>query len=121
METSYFQLGISALTGLGGVLIGYGIIKEKVSQAVKTNDDQERRILALEARGLRLIFKEDCTESRTECRDSICTKFEEVKELVKENRNIVAVKFDEISQFMGWVKAKLEGKVGTHGRHHDEL
>jgi len=108
MDHNLLQLGISALTGLGGVLVGYGVIKEKVNQAQKVNEDQGRRILALEALGMRLIFKEDCNISRGECHDNLCVKFDEVKELVKENRTLVANKLDEISQFMGWVKAKLQ-------------
>jgi len=109
MELSpYLNLFVTAISGILGVAVGYGVIKEKVNQAQKTNDDQERRILALEARGIRLTFKEDCNVFRNECHDNLCVKFDEVKELVKENRTLVANKLDEISQFMGWVKAKLQ-------------
>jgi hypothetical protein len=106
------QVVVTAISGILGVAVGYGVIKERVAQAQRMNEDQEKRILSLEARGLNIIFKDDCHSARQECMNNFCAKFEEVKELIRDNRNIETSKFGEISEFMGWARARMGSLTG---------
>ena len=110
-QMEWIQAAISAAFGLGGVAVGYGYLRARVSNLAENQNDHAKRILSLENRGIHLMFRENCKEVRDECHGNLCAKFEEVKDEIKNNRLLVMEKFDEISQFMGFVKAIIETKV----------
>ena len=103
----------------GGVLVGagisWGILREEVKtmkrdlrKAEDVNRDQEEKISLLRDRGMSLMFKADCGGLRDDCQDRICAQFQEVRKAIDENRKAAESRHNDIVNFMGYVRAKLE-------------
>lgn len=104
----WVHVGLTALAGFGGVAAGYGYLRAKVSFLSENQEEHNRRLFALEGRGLNLVFKNDCKDMRTDCHQMFCQKMEEIKKEIRTNREIVDKNFKEITLFMGYVRATLE-------------
>jgi uncharacterized membrane-anchored protein YhcB (DUF1043 family) len=50
-----------------------------------------------------------CTEMQDKCQTSICKKIDDLKNDVKENRNIVSAHYAEIKEALGEINGKLNG------------
>ena len=96
---------VKAIVGLVGIGIGWGMVKSEIHILKDKQAKQEEKISTI-------VEKTDCTKFREDCRESIRDQLVEVKVAVEANRKIVLDKFDEIMQFMGYVKGKIEDYNG---------
>ena len=96
---------VTAIVGLVWIGIGWGMVKSEIHILKDKQAKQEEKISTI-------VEKTDCTRLREDCRESIRDQLIEVKVAVEANRKIVLDKFDEIMQFMGYVKGKIEDYNG---------
>mgnify|MGYP001306957610 CR=1 FL=1 len=104
----WIDVFLTAGAGIAGVAVSFGYMKSKIGMLEERSKEHDERILKLEGRGINLVFRENCKEYRDDCHLNFCGKFDEIKEEIKTNRDMVESQFKEISTFMGYVKAKLE-------------
>ena len=84
-------------------------MKEKISR----NED---RIDTITNARTTLILKTDCDKFREECREGVKEELSAIKKAIDANRNVVLEKFDEVKEFMGYVKGKIEDYNGRMGK-----
>jgi len=85
---------IPFVSGICGVGIGYGTIKQSLS-------DHSRRLDRMEEKIENQVGDERCHLMRNECQGSIVRGLNDVKQEIISNRNWVTDRFTEIARFMG--------------------
>ena len=103
---------VTAVIGLIGIGIGWGFVRSEVSHLTEGQKKQEIKIETLESRKLSSGFKDDCESFRGKCQSDMKDKFEEIKSAINKNRETVVEQFNEIREFVGYVKGKIEDYNG---------
>jgi archaellum component FlaC len=96
---------VTAMIGLIGIGIGWGFFKSEVTHL---KEDQVSQKIKTEG----LITH--CETFRSQCRDSMNSKFDEIKLALSNNKNIATTQFEEIKEFMGYVKRVIEEVNGKY-------
>ena len=87
-------------SGAFGVGVAWGIIRQRVN-------DIERRVIKNETKLDKQVGEDRCNRMRDDCKDDLKESMEDLRDEVKQNRAMVAEKFDQVTRFMG----RLNGKV----------
>jgi hypothetical protein len=106
---------ITGVIGLIGIGIGWGFFKSEVSNLRKEQDLQRIKVESLEAKKMDVAFKVDCGAFRENCQGQMDERFVEIKEAINKNRETVVSQFQEIREFIGYVKRFVEQ---INGRNH---
>lgn len=103
---------VTAIIGLVGVGIGWGFFKSEVAHLKEQSKIDRDKIDRLSTSRPDLQLRADCITFRQSCRDDMDSKFSEIKSAIDKNREVVTEQFDEVREFMGYVRRALEDMNG---------
>jgi len=96
---------VTAIIGLTGIGVGWGFFKSEVKHLKEDQINQKIKIEGLITH---------CEAFRTQCRDAMNDKFDEIKSSLSNNKNTATIQFEEIKEFMGYVKRVIEEVNGKY-------
>jgi len=97
---------VTAMIGLFGIAVGWGFFKSEVNHLKENQINQRIKIESLIAH---------CEVFRGECSKRMDNKFDEIKKSISENRVVTTKQFEEIKEFMGYVRRVIEEANGKRG------
>ena len=103
---------VTGIVGLVGIGVGWGFVKSEVAYLKEQTKENKDRINGLASTRSSLELKADCQTFRSDCKRDTDKKFDDIKSAIETNRKIVVDKFDEVKEFMGYVKRAIEGING---------
>ncbi len=90
---------MTAMIGLIGIGIGWGVFKSEVGHLKQEQIDQK-----IEAKSLNT----HCQTFRNQCQGEMKSKLDEIKLSLNNTRDTTTIQFNEIKEFMGYVKRAIE-------------
>lgn len=99
---------VTAVIGLIGIGIGWGFVKSEVNHLKEEQKTQKTKIDTFDSQKLNGEFKDDCGTFREQCRDDLKIKFDDIKFAIYQNKETVTAQFNEIKEFVGYVKRAIE-------------
>jgi uncharacterized membrane-anchored protein YhcB (DUF1043 family) len=99
---------VTAIIGLLSVAVGWGWIRAEVNHLREDQKLNKQKIDELQKDKLNVAFKVDCGDFREKCRDDVNSKFNDIKLAIDKNRETVLSQFDEMREFMGYMKRAVE-------------
>jgi len=103
---------VTGIVGLVGIGVGWGFVKSEVAYLKEQTKDNKTRIEELAATRANFELKVDCQTFRSDCKKDTDKKFDDIKSAIEANREVVVDKFDEVKEFMGYVKRAIENING---------
>lgn len=103
---------ITGIFGVIGVAVGWGYFKAEIKNQKDKSDKLEEQVNTLILSRPTLELRVDCDKNREKCQNEMKDKLADIKNAINSNREIVLEKFDEIKEFMGYVKGKIEDYNG---------
>jgi gas vesicle protein len=100
---------ITLFIGLLGIAVGWGYFKSEVKHLDQSQKNQDNKIDTLEKN---IQLRSDCRDYRERCQENIKIQIGEIKLAIDKNREAVLDRFDEVKEFMGYVKGKIEDYNG---------
>ena len=99
---------VTAIAGFIGIGIGWGFVKAEVNHLKEGQQEHKIKIEALDSQKLNGGFKDDCGIFREQCKDDMKIKFDDIKFAINQNKETVTSQFNEIREFIGYVKRAIE-------------
>lgn len=107
---------ITAIFGLIGVAVGWGYLRAEVKNLKEKTDKLQGQVEAIILTGITFEPKIDCEKNREKCQNEMKDKLIDIKNAINDNRQIVLERIDEVKEFMGYVKGKIEDYNGRVGK-----
>lgn len=113
MDITQFPSWImTGIFGVIGVAVGWGYFKAEMKNLQEKVNKSEGKIEVLTTGRIGFALKTDCEKLREECKDGTKEELSSIKKAIDNNREVVLEKFDEVKEFMGYVKGKIEDYNG---------
>ena len=107
---------VTGIFGLIGVAVGWGYFKAEIKHQKEKSSKLEDQVNSLILSRPTLELKVDCEKNREKCQDDMKNKLIDIKNAINDNKLIVLEKLDEVKEFMGYVKGKIEDYNGKLGK-----
>jgi len=103
---------ITAIFGVIGVAVAWGYFKAEMKTLQEKVSKSEGKIEVLTTGRVGFALKSDCEKFREGCREEMRDELSSIKKAIDNNKTVVLEKFDEVKEFMGYVKGKIEDYNG---------
>ena len=90
---------VTAMIGLVGIGIGWGVFKSEITHLKEEQINQKVKIEGMDTH---------CETFRNQCQGEMKGKLDEIKLSLNNTRDITTNQFNEIKEFMGYVKRVVE-------------